>query len=176
MNATDSLFNTLTSLQAGKKLPPVELWQPERSGRIDIVINDQGEWLHEGSRIRRQPLVDLFATILRREGDDYYLVTPAEKLAIEVSDVPFIATDLDVRGSGQQTDLLFTTNVGDYVMAGPEHALTMRAERPYLHVRNGLEARLSRSVYYRLVDKGVEVADHLYVYSQGQAFDLGMFA
>ena len=173
MNAIDSLFKTLTSLQEKKKLPPVEMWQPDHVGSIDIVINNDGEWLHEGTIIQRQPLVNLFATILKREGDTYYLVTPAEKLAIQVADVPFIVTDMDVRGAGKNSDLLFTTNVGDYVMAGPDHPVAMREERPYLTIRHGLEARLSRSVYYRLVDYGIEQADHLYVYSQGQAFDLG---
>jgi len=174
MNAIDSLFNTLTTLQARKKLPPVEQWQPDHAGSIDISINNDGEWFHEGSKIKRQSLVDLFATILRREGDNYYLVTPAEKMAIQVADVPFIATDLDVRGSGKDTELLFTTNVGDYVMAGAGNHVVMRDERPYLHIRNGLEARLTRNVYYRLIEHGIEEAGHLYVYSQGQPFDLGL--
>jgi hypothetical protein len=174
MNTIDSLFNTLTTLQAKKKLPPVEMWQPDHTGAIDIAINNNGEWFHEGTKIQRQALTDLFATILRREGDAYYLVTPAEKMAIQVADVPFIATDLDVRGNDKATELLFTTNVGDYVMAGPDNQIVMRGERPYLNVRNGLEARLTRNVYYRLIDYGIEEADHLYVYSQGQPFDLGL--
>ncbi len=174
MNAVDSLFNTLTTLQAKKKLPPVEQWQPGHTGSIDISINNDGEWFHEGSKIQRQSLVDLFATILRREGDNYYLVTPAEKMEIQVADVPFIATDLDVRGSRKDTELLFTTNVGDYVIAGMDNQIVMREGRPYLHIRNALEARLTRNVYYRLIDHGIEEAGHLYVYSQGQRFDLGL--
>ncbi len=169
----DRLFNTLSELQASKKLPPVQDWHPEHEGRIDIRIDSEGQWFHEGTRIERQALVDLFATILKAEGEDYFLVTPAEKLRIEVADVPFMAIDLDLRGEGTATDLLFTTNVGDYVMADAAHPLSMRGERPYLTVRDGLSARLTRSVFYRLVDFGVEEQGALYVYSQGARFNLG---
>lgn len=173
MTNVERLFNTLTELQASKKLPPVHLWQPEHEGSIDIRIDNDGQWFHEGTRIERQSLVDLFATIMKREGDDYFLVTPAEKLRIEVVDVPFMAIDLDVRGSGKNTDLLFSTNVGDYIMADEAHPLCMQGERPYLLVRDGLSARLTRSVFYRLVDYGVEEDGALYVYSQGARFNLG---
>jgi hypothetical protein len=173
MKSIESLFSTLTDLQTNKKLPPVNLWAPSHIGKIDIVINAEGEWFHEGTKIQRQSLVDLFATILRREGDDYFLVTPAEKMAIEVADVPFIAVDMDVRGSDDNTDLLFTTNVADYIMADADHQITMHAGRPYLHVRDNLQARLSRSVYYRLVDLGIERDGDLYIYSQGEGFNLG---
>lgn len=173
MKSIESLFSTLTDLQTNKKLPPVHSWQPTHVGKIDIVINEEGEWFHEGTKIQRQSLVDLFATIMRREDDEYFLVTPAEKMAIEVADVPFVAIDMDVRGSGENADLLFTTNVADYIMADAEHRITMQAGRPYLHVRDNLQARLSRSVYYRLVDLGIESDGNLYVYSQGEAFNLG---
>ena len=161
-------------MQEARKLPPVHLWHPEHTGEIDIKIDANGNWYHEGTRIQRQPLVDLFATILRREGDQYFLITPAEKQRIEVADVPFMAIDMDVRGSGGDTELLFTINVGDYVMAGPEHAIVMRNEVPYLHVRDGLEAKITRSVFYRLVEIGVEENGALNVYSQGARFDLGL--
>ena len=98
MSDIDDLFETLTNLQRSKRLPPLHLWQPEHVGVIDIRIDREGIWYHEGTRIERQPLVDLFATILRREKDDYYLVTPAEKMRIVVDEAPFIAIDLDVRG------------------------------------------------------------------------------
>ena len=88
MSDIDELFETLTNLQRSKRLPPLHLWQPEHEGVIDIRIDREGAWYHEGVRIQRQPLVDLFATILRREGDDYFLVTPAEKMKIEVEEAP----------------------------------------------------------------------------------------
>ena len=100
-------------------------------------------------------------------------MTPAEKLRIDVADVPFIAIDMDVRGSGYETELMFHTNVGDYVIANATQRLEMRGERPYLHVRDGLFARLTRSVFYRLVDLGVEENGALVVYSQGTGFELG---
>jgi hypothetical protein len=173
MNDLDELFATLTEKQQNKKLPPVHLWQPDQSGTIDIRIDADGQWFHEGAPIKRQPLVDLFATIMREEEGAHYLVTPAEKLRIEVADVPFVAIDMDVKGSGTDTELLFTTNVGDYVVANAEHKVFMRDERPYFEVRDRLIARISRSVYYRMVDVGVEEQGALYVYSQGARFCLG---
>jgi hypothetical protein len=124
MSDIDELFETLTNLQRSKRLPPLHLWQPEHEGVIDIRIDREGAWYHEGARIQRQPLVDLFATILRREGDDYFLVTPAEKMKIAVEEAPFIAIDLDVRGVGAAKQLLFSTNVGDYVVADQDHRLS----------------------------------------------------
>ncbi len=173
MTDIDQLFATLTEAQASKRQPPVHLWQPERSGSIDIRIDAGGQWYHEGGRIQRQPLVDLFAGILRREDDGFYLVTPVEKLKIDVEDAPFVAVDLDVRGSGSEAELLFTTNVGDYVLADASHPLTVRAGRPYLEVRDGLEALLARPVYYRLVEQALEEGGRLAVYSAGIRFDLG---
>ena len=90
-----------------------------------------------------------------------------------VDEVPFIAVDLDVRGSGQDKQLLFSTNVGDYIIAGKEHPIHMRGERPFILVRDDLEARIQRSVFYRLVDEGEAQGDDLFVYSDGQGFNLG---
>ena len=173
MSYIDDLFDTLTSLQQNKRLPPLHLWQPERAGEIDIRIDREGRWYHEGTRIQRQPLVDLFATILRLEANDYYLVTPVEKMKITVEEVPFIAVDLDVRGSGENKQLLFSTNVGDYIIAGEEHPIHMRGERPFLLVRDGLHARIQRSVFYRLVEEGQPQGEDLLVYSNGLGFNLG---
>jgi hypothetical protein len=171
-----ALFESLTELQKAKKLPPVHLWQPEHVGRIDIRIEADGCWFHDGTKIERQPLIDLFATILRKDQDDYFLITPAEKLAIEVVDVPFVAIDFEIRGAGRSADLLFTTNVGDYVLVDAEHAIRMTGARPYIHVRDGLNAVVHRNVYYRLVDIGIEEEGALYVYSQGARFSLGLTA
>jgi len=140
--------------QQGRGLPPVHLWNPPNCGDIDIRIARDGLWFHEGTPIGREALVRLFSTILRRDPDGYWLVTPVEKMRIRVEDSPFIAVRVDRVGD----DLVFQTNVGDEVVAGPDHALRVTTDpvsgepRPYLHVRRGLEARLSRPVFYELVE------------------------
>ncbi len=136
---------------AGKGPPPVHLWNPAHCGAIDIVIKPNGQWWHEGSPIGREPLVRLFASVLRLDPDGYALVTPVEKLSIVVEDAPFVAVAVEIAPDR----LTFTTNVGDVVEAGPEHALRVvagpgGAPRPYLHVRRGLEALITRSVFYEL--------------------------
>ena len=169
----ETLFEQLMTLEAQKRRPPVHLWNPQHTGEIDIVILANGDWLHEGTRIERPALVNLFSTILRREDDAYYLVTPVEKLRITVEDVPFLAIDMEVQGQGTGCSLLFTTNVDDHVVADAAHALTMREGIPYVHVRDGLHAKLARSVYYRLIDVAREEGDEMAVYSQGTRFSLG---
>jgi hypothetical protein len=173
MSDIDTLFETLTNLQKQKRLPPLHSWKPARVGEIDIKIDREGNWFHEGTLIKRQPLIDLFATILRKENDVYYLVTPVEQMAIVVEEVPFLAIDLDIRGEGRNKELLFSTNVGDFVLAGEQHPIYMRSERPFIDIRDGLVARIQRSVFYRLVEQGTEEGGALIVYSQGARFDLG---
>ncbi len=168
----EELFESLLARDGERSRPPVHLWNPERLGAIDIEIDAEGVWWHEGREFQRPALVELFASILRCDEGEYFLVTPVEKLAIRVRDVPFTATDMDVRGSGDSTDLLFTTSVGDLVLADDSHAIEMREGRPYVHVRDGLWARLTRSVYYRLSDLCVEEGGSLCVYSQGARFIL----
>ena len=145
----------LAAAQAGGKgLPPVHLWHPPYCGEIDIRIARDGTWWHEGSPIGREKLVRLFSTILRREGDRYFLVTPVEKVGIVVEDVPFIAVDFTVTGTGQGQALHFTTNVGDHVTAGPDAPLRLDGPAPYVMVRAGLEGRLDRKSFYRLAELG----------------------
>jgi hypothetical protein len=130
---------------------PVHLWNPAHCGAIDIRIAADGRWFHEGAPINRQPLVRLFSTVLRKDPDGFHLVTPAEKLKIAVDDAPFVAVGLDQPRPGV---LRFVTNVGDIVEAGPDHPIRMAARggepRPYLHVRGGLEALISRPVFYEM--------------------------
>jgi hypothetical protein len=173
MTEANELFDTLAKLQADKQLPPVHQWHPDHVGRIDIKVEADGSWFHDGEKIQRQPLVDLFATILRKDQQSYFLITPAEKLAIEVVDAPFVAIDVDIRGNAQASDLMFTTNVGDYVLADAEHAIRVDEGRPYLHVRDGLEALVHRNVFYRMVEAGLEEEGSLYIFSQGARFELG---
>ncbi len=135
-------------------LPPVHLWNPAHCGEIDIVIRRDGLWFHEGTPIGREALVRLFSTVLRLDPDGFHLVTPVEKLKITVEDAPFLAVRVDREGEA----LRFVTNVGDVVEAGPENGLRVEIDpetgepAPYLHVRRGLEARLTRPVFYELVE------------------------
>ena len=163
---------------AGRGLPPVHLWDPPLSGEMDMEIRRDGTWVHEGAVIRRQGLVRVFSTILKREGDAYFLVTPVEKWAIRVVDAPFLAVDFERIGD----DLVFETNVGDRVVLGPEHALRVERDAetgepsPYIHVRGGLEALIDRKSFYRLVELGEtrthEGADWFGVASAGGFFPL----
>lgn len=150
----DGLDGVAAAAGRSKGLPPVHLWNPAHCGEIDIVIRRDGLWFHEGTPIGREALVRLFSTVLRLDPDGYHLVTPVEKLRIRVEDAPFLAVRVDRDGEV----LRFTTNVGDVVEAGPDHAIRVRSDpetgepAPYLHVRRGLEARLTRPVFYELAE------------------------
>ncbi|HWU80534.1 MAG TPA: DUF1285 domain-containing protein [Caulobacter sp.] len=143
---------------AGERgLPPVHLWNPAHCGEIDIRIRKDGVWFHEGTPIGREALVRLFSTVLRLDPDGYHLVTPVEKMRITVEDAPFIATRVDQVGES----LVFQTNVGDTVAAGPENGIRVQIDpetgepRPYVHVRRGLEALIARPVFYELAEMAV---------------------
>jgi uncharacterized protein len=148
------------ALPKQKGLPPVERWNPPFCGDIDIRIAGDGTWYYQKTPIGRLPLVKLFASVLKKEGDKYVLVTPVEKVGITVDDVPFLAVELTVaRDVGQS--LTFRTNVDDVVTAGPGHALRFEPEatgglRPYLHVRRDLWAKVTRPLFYDLVELGEE--------------------
>lgn len=162
----------------GRGLPPVHLWNPEHCGDIDIVIHRDGRWFHEGSPISRAPLVRLFSTVLRKDPDGYHLVTPVEKLRITVEDAPFVAVRVDAEGTGPEQRLVFETNVGDLTTAGPAHSLRIELSpagepRPYVHVRAGLEALITRAVFYDLVALAQEREGELGVWSDGAWFALG---
>ena len=174
----------LASLQrdaaSGRKLPPVEKWNPAHCGDIDIRIARDGTWYHEGTPVGRKELVRLFSTILRKDPDGFVLVTPAEKMRIVVEDAPFLAVLMDVRGEGRNQTLAFTTNVGDETVAGPDNPIRVEIDpkteepAPYVHVRKGLEARLSSAVFYQLVDLAELDGDgFLGVWSGGVFFRLG---
>lgn len=167
--------------EGGQSLPPVHLWNPPLSGDIDIRIAADGSWYHEGTRFERAALARLFASILKREGDEYFLVTPVEKWRLRVDCTPFVATDCDVIGEGGERQLVFSTNVGERVHCSAAHPLQMidfpagsGATIPCVAVRSGLLARIERSVYYRLVaDCGEFHEGMLRVCSGGQWFALG---
>jgi uncharacterized protein len=159
---------------AARALPPVDKWHPLHCGDSRMRIAADGTWFHDGSPIGRQALVRLFSTLLRKDADGFVLVTPAEKLSIAVEDAPFIATVLEVEGSGPSQQLHFTTNVGDVVTAGPANALSFKniggAPLPYIDVRHGLAAKAARPVYYQLADLAVMHQDRIGVWSGGCFF------
>lgn len=159
--------------------PPLHLWHPPLSGQMDMVIQHDGAWIHEGVSISRHSLVVLFSSILRRESDgEYYLVTPVEKWQITVADVPFIITDMDIQGEGDAQEIYMKTNVDDYFLLDNQHAIKIMPYGkedeclPYVHIRDDLYARLSRSVYYRLMDCVVEHASSWGVWSSRDFFPL----
>jgi uncharacterized protein len=142
--------------------PPVELWNPPYCGDIDMRIAADGTWFYQKTPIGRLALVKLFASVLKREGDKHFLVTPVEKVGIEVEDAPFLAVEMKTsRANGAQV-LEFRTNVDDWVAAGPGHALRFELQsetgglKPYLHVRRELWAKVTRALFYDLVALGEE--------------------
>ena len=158
-------------------------WNPEHQAEIDIRIATDGSWHHEGRRFQRDSMVKLFAGILRREQNDYYLVTPAEKLRIQVEDAPFVAVLVEQLNDSGTTAIVFTTNIGERIVVDQTHDLRVEIDaqtqqpRPYLHLRDGLEALISRSAFYDLLNLAYETecngAACLAITSMGQEFTLG---
>lgn len=167
MSVVDNMLQQLP--KSGR--PPLHLWQPPLSGQIDITIKSDGSWWHEGTEFKRDSLVGLFASILRFEDEyGYVLVSPVEKWQIQVEDVPFIA----VAAEQNADEWRFALKHGEALVLGKEHPLEMRdfngVSVPYLKVREGLYARLSRPVYYQLAENLTEHGDHVGLWSQGQFF------
>ncbi|MGB7406453.1 MAG: DUF1285 domain-containing protein [Pacificimonas sp.] len=156
-----------------ESLPPVESWAPERRGDIDIRIAADGTWWHEGSPIRRERLVALFASVLRHDEDGYWLVTPVEMLKIEVEDLPFIANEMTIEGSGTDRKIAFGLRSGGHVIIGPDHPVGLDVNGlPYVHVRGRLDARISRPVWYRLAELADGADDVPILHAGGAAFPL----
>ncbi|HET9537381.1 MAG TPA: DUF1285 domain-containing protein [Mesorhizobium sp.] len=150
--------------RAGKGLPPVERWNPEFCGDLDMEIRADGTWFYLGTPIGRMPLVQLFSTVLRKDEDGRtYLVTPVERVGIRVADAPFVAVEMNASGTGANQVITFRTNVGDVVEVGPDHPLRFVDEdetgglKPYVLVRGRLEALVARPVMYELVEHGEEI-------------------
>lgn len=162
----------------GRALPPVHQWTPEFSGDLDIRIKRDGTWLYLGSPIARREMVRLFSTILRKEGDKYFLVTPVEKVGIVVDDAPFVALDFEVSGTGEDQSLTFLTNVGDATTVGPEAPIRIERDSetgepsPYVLVRDNLEALIDRKSFYRLVEIAVHFEGWFGLWSGGAFFGL----
>ena len=156
------------------KLPPVHLWQPDFCGDIDMRIKRDGSWDYMGTPIKRERMIKLFSTILRRDGDDFFLVTPVEKVGIKVDDAPFVAVELEVDDRG----VIFKTNVGEYIKVSAENPLHVSFNdktgepSPYVRVRANLDALLSRSVYYQLAEYAKEHEGTYGIWSDGVFFPL----
>jgi hypothetical protein len=170
-------------LLAERKLPPVERWNPSHCGHSDMRIARDGTWFHQGSPIGRPAMVRLFSTILRREPDGrHVLVTPVEKLDIDVEDAPFVAVAVHSEGQGRERNISFRLNTDDYVIAGPDNSIRIDINdagepAPYVHVRGGLEALIARPVYYELAEWALaDEGDPPGVWSGGAFFSFGVAA
>ncbi|CAM3860898.1 DUF1285 domain-containing protein [Litorimonas haliclonae] len=176
------LLAALKNTEEGER--PVEQWNPENCGEMDMVIKADGSWWHEGTRVTRLPLVKLFASILRKDEDGKtYLVTPVEKIEIKVERAHFIAVRVDIEGEGQDQRVFFTTNLDDVVEAGPDTPIRVETDvktmepSPFVTVRGRLEAAMARPVFYELVDRAVprktDDGEQLGIWAGGAFFPLG---
>ncbi|PCI61110.1 MAG: hypothetical protein COB37_08660 [Kordiimonadales bacterium] len=170
-----------------QKFPPVDKWNPDFCGDIDMRIAVDGTWFYMGTPITRQRMVKLFASVLRKDDDGKtYLVTPVEKIGITIEDAPFVAISVENVGEGDANALSFTTNIGDTVIAGKDNPIRVEVNadtgepRPYILVRGNLEALINRAVFYELVAGATEVegdtGTELVIMSAGARFPLGTWA
>ena len=165
-----------------KSLPPIEKWNPPFCGDIDMTISKSGKWYYMGSEIKRPAMVKLFSSILRLESDNsYYLVTPVEKVRIQVEDAPFVAVAITKEQSEGMNTVTFRTNLNDEIVLSKENPLSIEIKKndepsPYITVRNNLRALISRSVFYELVDLAetipIDGVPYLAIKSQGEIFKI----
>lgn len=180
---TGPAANLLAQIPPAKGPAPVHLWNPDFCGDIDMRIARDGTWFYQGTPIGRAAMVRLFSTILRRDGDDYFLVTPVEKVGIQVDDAPFVAIRLDVQGEGQQQRLRFFSNVDDSCELDAQHPLRVDIDpstaepSPYVLMRTNLQALIHRNVFYQLVElavpREIDGQQWLGVWSHGEFFIIG---
>ncbi len=177
----------IAEMVEAQKLPPVDQWEPEETGDSEMRIAVDGTWYHQGSPINRPAMVRAFSTLLRQEQDNsYVLVTPYQKLHIQIEDAPFVAVEVESEGEGVDRKLAFRLNTDHLVMADEMHKLsfpkiaatnsdaaTKEQARPYLHVRGGLEAVLARPVYYELAEYALaDDLDPFGLWSNGAFFPI----
>ncbi len=164
--------------------PPLEQWNPELSGDMDLRVSRDGQWIFKGEPMAREAIVRLFSTILRREADGhYYLVTPVEKWRLQVEDTPLLAHSLEASGKAEQQVLSLTTSVGEILEIGPDHPLEVGTydnsdePRPVVTVRHGVEARLVTAAFYDLAEHAIERVEHgqsvFGVWSHGIFYKIG---
>lgn len=154
MSGIETLFDQLEAFT----LAPVASWHPEKTVDINIRIDSTGIWHYQGSPIRRHRIAKLFSTVLRREGEDFYLVTPPVKYRISVDDAPFSAIELNRQGQGVNQNLYFRTNMDEVVLADRDHPIVIEIDNeteepsPYVEVRDGLNAKMTRPVFYQIAE------------------------
>lgn len=180
--APAGLESLIAAVGKERKLPPVHLWNPPFCGDLDMRIAADGTWFYLGTPIGRPALVRLFASVLKREDERYFLVTPVEKVGIRVEDAPFLAVEMAQDSEGRERVLSFRTNVDDIVRCGEDHGLRFEPEadtgglKPYLHVRADLWARVSRALFFDLVEMGetklVNGVEQFGIYSGGRFFPM----
>ena len=159
--ATANRLESLAAVLGKQRGPaPVHLWDPPFCGDLDMRIAAEGSWHYLGSPIGRPAMVRLFASVLKREGDRYFLVTPAEKVGIKVDDAPFLAVEMETQGAGAERTMIFRTKVDDVVRCDAEHSLRFEPEagtggiKPYIHIRRDLWALVTRALFFDLVALG----------------------
>ena len=177
---TTSLFQSILEAQKNNELPPVEKWNPPLCENVDMKIARDGKWFFMDSPIGREKMVSLFSTVLRFDEDgNYYLVTPVEKIKIEVEDKPFVIVTYQKEIKNDKEVFLFKTNVGDIVLLDTLDKLRVEIDKdtqepsPYLKVRKNLEGLISRNVFYQLVDESYERDKELFIKSNDKEFSLG---
>lgn len=158
--SAEGLAKAASGVAKGRGPAPVHLWNPDFCGDLDIRIARDGQWYYLGTPIGRAPLVKLFSNILKREGDAYFLVTPAEKVGIKVDDAPLFVVDFEREGEGQAQVLQVICKTDEVVTLDADHALRVARDSvtdepsPYVHIRSGLDARIDRKTFYRLIELG----------------------
>ena len=160
-DALSRLSAALGATESGRGPPPVESWNPPFCGDLDMRIARDGTWFYMGTPIGRPKLVKLFSSVLRKDPDRFVLVTPVERVGIAVEDAPFQAVEMAVAGEGDLRTIAFRTNVDDLVSVGPDHPLRFEEDeeggvKPYVLVRGGLWARVTRALTYDLIELGAE--------------------
>ena len=180
--SVDSIATTVMAATKTRGLPPVEKWNPPFCGDLDMRIARDGTWFYLGTPIGRFELVKLFSSVLRKDGDKYFLVTPVEKVGITVDDAPFVAVDFTALEQGKEQILTFETQVGDFSIASADNPIRIVRDTetgepsPYVHIRAGLEALIDRKSFYRLIDLGTHETHHqeqwFGVYSSGTFFPI----
>ena len=181
MSELDSILAQIS--QADAQSEKRRQWQPVHVGTIDIRIAADGSWFHEGRAFQRLSLVKLFASVLHKQGDDYFLLTPAEKLKIQVDDAPFVANLMEVMEQDGKTAIVFTTNLDDRIVVDHNHPVRIefdpatQSPRPYVHCRDGLDALIGRNAFFELANLASEANRdgqlYLTINSLGHEFDLG---
>ena len=179
-SSAEGIAGAARAASKGRGLPPVHLWNPPFCGDLDMRIARDGTWFYLGTPIGRFELVKLFSSILRKDDDKYFLVTPVEKVGITVEDAPFVAVDFNVIGDGVDQKLHFETHVGDFSEASAANPIRVVRDpvtgepAPYVHIRAGLEALIDRKSFYRLIDLGThkDIEDQSWfgVVSSGEFF------